>query len=114
MSNYKWTIVALECLPTLGEMTDYVIQCHWRYGISNGEDPTAEGYIYTDVFGVQSFEQNPEATGFTPYAELTEAQVIGWLEASMDVTAMQENLQERLNNIINPPIIQPPLPWNNA
>lgn len=111
MSNYKWTIVALECLPTLGEKTNYVITCHWRYGVSNGDDPSAEGYIYTDIFGSQSFQQDDTAVDFTPYEELTEAQVIGWLEAAMNVPSMQAGLDDRLDRIINPPIIQPRLPW---
>ena len=114
MLNYKWTIVALECIPDLDGIKDYVVTCHWRYGISNGDDPTAEGYVYTDIFGAQSFPQDASQPDFTPYADLTEAQVIGWLEASMDVEKMQEQLNKRLEDIINPPIIQPPLPWQSS
>ena len=113
MSNFKWTISALECLPKYESVQDYVITCHWRYGIDNGLEPTDKDYIYTDIFGAQSFQRGEITPDFTPYADLTEAQVIGWLEASLDVATMQVQLEQRLENIINPPIIQPPLPWQS-
>jgi len=37
--------------------------------------------------------------------------VIGWLESTLDVPAMQTSLDNQLENIINPPIVSPPLPW---
>ena len=113
MSNYKWTIVALDCIPMLNGMKDYVVTCHWRYGIENGTDPEAPDYVYTDIYGAEGFTQNPDMPDFTPYADLTEAQVIGWLESSLDVPAMQEQLAKALENIINPPIVQPALPWQS-
>ena len=104
-NQYKWSINALEYKPVEGDLTDVVVTCHWRYGVSNGEQPNAIGYYYTDIFGAQSFQIPTDTTNFIPFADLTEADVIGWLEASMDVPAMQQQLDARLENIINPPIL---------
>ncbi|MGI9192591.1 MAG: hypothetical protein ACR2IL_10770, partial [Chitinophagaceae bacterium] len=51
---------------------------------------------------------------FTPYAELTEAEVIGWLEAAMGeetLAAQVTALDKQIADQINPPVIRPPLPW---
>jgi hypothetical protein len=53
----------------------------------------------------------PEGT-FTPYADLTQDQVLGWCWANgVDKTATEAAVQTQIDNQINPPIIQPPLPW---
>lgn len=105
-STYYWIIVQLDCKPELEGMQDYVVAVHWRYGIEQGE-------YKTDTYGVQSF-QVTEGSTFIPYEELTEEIVIGWLTDSLDVETMQNNLQIALNDLINPPIIYPPLPWLNS
>lgn len=102
--SYSWTIVQLDCKASIDGFTDYVVTAHWRYGVSNGT-------IYTDMYGATSFTVDPEQPNFIPYEDLTEDDVIGWLESSLDVPAMQVSLATQLENIINPPIISPPLPW---
>jgi hypothetical protein len=101
--TYYWIIVQLDCKPEIDGMQDYVVAVHWRYGIQQGD-------IKTDIYGVQQFQVN-EGSTFIPYEDLTEDVVIGWLEGSLDVPAMQESLAKQLEEIINPPIIYPPLPW---
>lgn len=103
-NQYKWTIVALEYKPVEGALTNVVVNVHWRYGVGNGIDPTAEGYVYTDTFGTQSFEVPTDTANFIPFDSLTEVDVIGWLETSLDTTTMKAQLDARLDNIINPPI----------
>ena len=39
---------------------------------------------------------------FTPYADLEKSDVVGWLEAGLDVEAMQENLDNQNELQINP------------
>jgi hypothetical protein len=39
---------------------------------------------------------------FKPFEEVTEADVIAWLEAKLDVEAMQEGLSNQLDAIANP------------
>jgi len=104
MNTFNWTIAQLDCIPELDGVQDYVVTVHWRYGITNGT-------YSTDIYGAQGFPQSPESENFIPFAELTEADVIGWLENSLDVPSMQTNLTTALDNIINPPIVSPPLPW---
>jgi hypothetical protein len=62
------------------------------------------------VYGTASFPA-PEGT-FTPYADLTQAQVLGWCWANgVDKDATEASIQSQINGQINPTVIQPPLPW---
>jgi hypothetical protein len=53
----------------------------------------------------------PSDTDFTAYPDLTEDQVISWLEAGNDVEALQANVAAKIADIKNPPIVNLPLPW---
>jgi hypothetical protein len=56
----------------------------------------------------------PEGT-FTPYADLTQAQVLGWVWASgIDKANVEAGVQGQIDNLINPPTVTPPLPWASA
>ena len=80
---------------------------HWSVAAQDGE---FSGYSY----GSQALTLDPEAA-FTPFADLTEAQVIGWVHAAMGeeaVAAVEANLATQIENAKNPPVVNPPLPWS--
>ena len=106
-TTYTWNIVALDCKPTVGSLTDYVVTSHWTL---SGTDGTYTGSVY----GTVSFEVNPDKPDYTPYADLTEAEVIAWTQGALgaeQVAAYEFNVLQQIENQINPPIVQPPLPW---
>jgi hypothetical protein len=99
-----WIIERLLVKPTEGSLTDVVITADWR---CNGTDETYSGTCY----GSASFAP-PSGSGFTPYEDLTQEQVLGWCFANgVDKTAIEANVTAQIENQINPPIIAPPLPW---
>lgn len=105
--SYKWVISQLDCIPQDGSYTDVVVVCHWRRQateIVDGKD------YFTECYGAQSFSSQ-DIQDFTPYDQLTFDQVCGWLESSLDVAAMDASLDQQIQNLINPPIVSPPLPW---
>jgi hypothetical protein len=80
-----------------------VITADWR---CNGSQDQYTGTCY----GSASFQ--PPSGSFTPYEDLTEAQVLGWCYANgVDKTAIEANVTQQINDQINPPVIAPPLPW---
>jgi len=106
MNTINWLIEAMDCKPQEGDLTDVVITAHWR---CNGTDGTYSGTVY----GTCSFGQ-PEGS-FTPYADLTQEQVLGWCWASgVDKDATEANIDQQIANQVNPPIVTPPLPWSQA
>jgi hypothetical protein len=105
-TTYNWTIQAMDCVPQEDGHTDVVVTAHWNVSATDG--------TYTSsVYGTQSFTYNPE-TSFTPYADLTQEQVVGWVQEGMGaegVASLEANLDTQIENQINPPIVTPPLPW---
>ena len=109
MSNtYTWTISEMDCRPQVGDLTDYVVTSHW---ICSGTDGTFTGSFYSTA----SFTVDPEKPNYTPYDELTEAEVIAWTQAALgvtQVTAIYTSIDSQIQNQIDPPIVTLPLPWN--
>jgi hypothetical protein len=105
-TTYQWTIQAMDCVPQEDGHTDVVVTAHWNASATDGT-------YSSGVYGTQTFTYDP-ASSFTPYDQLTQEQVVGWVQAGMGidaVTALQENLDKQIANQINPPIVTPPLPW---
>lgn len=104
-----WTIVQMDAYPEADGETDVVFNVHWTL---TGTDGTYSGSVY----GAQSVSLDPAAP-FTPYADLTEAQVIGWVQGAMgaeQVAAYEDNVAQQIADQINPPVVTPPLPWSAA
>jgi hypothetical protein len=100
----NWSVSQMDCLPQTAEGADYVICCHWQ---CNGVDGDYSGSVYgTCGFAVA------EGEAFTPYADLTLEQVLGWCWANgVDKESAEAAVEQQIENQKNPPVISPPLPW---
>ena len=98
-----WNISVLNCIPQTAEGADYVVTAHWQ---CTGVDGAYTGQVYSTC----SF---PVVQGaFTPYDQLTQDQVLGWIWANgVDKAATEAAVEQQIQNQINPPIVSPPLPW---
>ena len=104
MITYTWNISQLNCVPQAPEGADYVVVAHWNL---SGTDGTYSGSVYsTCSFPVVQGES------FTPYADLTQDQVLGWCWSNgVDKDSAEAAVAQQIENQINPPIVSPPLPW---
>jgi len=103
MTTLSWIIERLLVKPTEGSLTDVVITADWR---CNGTQDQYSGTCY----GSCSFQ--PPTGEFTPYEDLTQAQVLGWCYANgVDQAAVEANVTQQINDQINPPVVTLPLPW---
>ena len=103
MTTISWIIERLLVKPAEGTYSDVVITADWR---CNGTDGNYSGTCY----GSASFA--PPTENFTPYPDLTEAQVLGWCWSNgVDKTAIEANVAAQIAWQIDPPVISPPLPW---
>jgi hypothetical protein len=104
MTTITWNISVLDCLPQSAEGADYVVTAHWQ---CTGVDGDYSGSVYsTCSFAVV------EGTSFTPYANLTQAQVLGWVWANgVDKDATEAAVEGQIEAQKNPPVVSPPLPW---
>ena len=101
-----WSVVQMDAYPEYEDETDVVFNVHWTLV---GTDGTYNGSVYGSV-GVSL----DEGSTFTPYADLTEAQVIGWVQAALgeeQVASYEANVAQQIADQIDPPVVTPPLPW---
>ncbi len=111
MPTLSWIIERLLCKPVEGTLTDVVITADWR---CNGTETTGTGddaKTYSGTcYGSCSFA--PPTENFTPYDQLTEQQVLNWCwENGVDQAAIEANVNQQIQNQINPPVVVLPLPW---
>jgi hypothetical protein len=105
----QWYINAMDCKPQDGDLTDFVVVVHWT---RNAKENINNVEYFASVYGTQSFSA-ADVTNFIPYDQLTYEIVCGWLDGSIDVAALDLNLDQQIENQVNPPIVTPPLPFTN-
>ena len=109
MTTYTWIISQLDTAPQDGDLHDVVKTIHWRYqGTEVVGDKTYTAEVYSSYGCAQ-----PSDTDFTAYPDLTEDQVISWLEDGLDVSSLKANIDAQIENQKNPPIVNLGLPWEN-
>jgi len=91
MTTFAWSIPNLERKTADG----FVFVCHWVCRATDG-DFSASSY------GTAGFQQDPEPESFTPYEDLTEEQVLGWLFNSIDKDATEAALAAKIEADKNP------------
>lgn len=103
---YTWQFVRLDVYPTYGALANVVQSVHWEVTASDGVGHAAQAY------GEQSLGP-PDPENFTPFAELTQAQVQGWTEAALgaELAAMQSQLDAAIQQQISPSIVPMSPPW---
>lgn len=105
-NTYRWVITQLTCVPQQYGKTDVVINAAWEEIGSNG--------AYTASVSGTSFLTYTPGSPFTPYPDLTQDQVIGWVQASLgpeQCAALNASLDQQLSQQTNSPVVNPPLPW---
>jgi hypothetical protein len=104
---FSWTISELNCAVESEGLPDVINQIHYRYNATQEHD----GKVYfADTYSVASVTQ-PNPQNFIPYEDVTEAEVIGWLEQILPVEAMQLALENNIALQITPKEVTLPLPW---
>ncbi len=97
----------MNAYPEYEGQPDVVFTVHWTL---TGTDGTYAGSVYGSVGVTLS-----TSGAFTPYADLTEAQVISWVQDALGeevILGYEANVAEQISNQIAPPVVTPPLPWS--
>lgn len=100
---YIWTITSMESTPDTG----VVVTANW---VCTGEQ---DGFT---TFIGNSCAFPPPGTPFVPYPDLTQDEVLNWCwtDGGVDKAATEAAVQNALDLLINPPVVQNPLPWQTA
>jgi len=102
-TTFTTTITAMYTLQQPDP--NYVVNALWEVTGVDGE--------YTASIGGNTTFDSNQAETFIPYADLTEAIVIGWIPEQAMASA-QACVQGQINSLITPPVSpqNTDLPWN--
>lgn len=100
-----WTITSMLTAPSADGQTNVVQSVGWLCEDTDGTNIARQGG--------KAIMPAPGPT-FTPYDQLTEAQVIGWVQDTLGqqkVTAIEQGLSDQIAYMQAPPVVALPLPW---
>lgn len=105
MTTFTTTVTQMYTLPQEAGQTDVVVNV--QYLITGVDGANTANIGFSQQFTIQQGE------AFTPYAQLTQAQVVGWADPQT-VSNMQACVQGQINSMVNPPVSpsSQPLPWS--
>jgi len=101
MTTYLWTIQQMDRLTADG----FVVTVH--YNVS-----ATDGTYSANTYGTVGYTEQPGET-YTPYADLTEAQVVGWVHNSLNKDATEASLAAQIALQQNP-VTATGTPWSQA
>jgi hypothetical protein len=104
-NTYTTTINAMYTVQAPNP--NYVVNVLWTL---TGTDGTHTASINGNTqLAIEASDPN-----FVPYANLTQAIVIGWIPPNQ-IASAQSNVDGQIQSIINPPVspANTPLPWSN-
>ena len=108
MTTFTTTITSMYTLPQVAGKSNVVVTA--MYDVTG-----VDGTYTANIGGSQQFTLSEESAGFTAYASLTEAQVIGWIPENQ-IASAQACVQGQIDSMITPPVSpsSQALPWAAA
>ena len=104
--QYIWGITKIKAYPAVEDKVNVICTVEWKLTATNGEHNK-------QIFGTISVPVE-HLEPFTPYDDLTEEQVLGWVHGMMgpdQIAQLEAGLLVQLEEMINPPIVTIALPW---
>lgn len=108
MNQYEWRVIALDIRPSDNGLDNVVVGVSYEVTVYDPDVGDTAGTQMRANCGA------PNTEDFTPYSQLTEAQVIEWVQTSLGENIIAEVyafLDSLLINNRKPAITQLPLPW---
>lgn len=103
----NWEIIKIISKPKVGNLTEVAFEIFWR----RFETLNINGNNYTiDKYGVYECA-NPNPDDFTPYNELKENTVIGWLDNGVNVNVIDKQIDDSFLALTYPNLENYGLPW---
>jgi hypothetical protein len=95
--NFTWNVVQMDRLTSDG----FVVTVHYTVNAVDGE-------FTASTYGTVGFTQ--EEMDYVPFEQLTQEQVIGWVQDSLGKDTVEEALATQIESKKNP-VSESGLPW---
>jgi hypothetical protein len=101
MTTFNWQVVQMDRLTS----DNFVVTCHYTVTATDG--------TYTaSTYGTTSYTQEA-GKSYVPYADLTEAICVGWVQTSIGKDTTEASLQSQIDLLKNP-VQESGVPWTTA
>ena len=97
-TTYNWSVVQMDRLTSDG----FVVTVHYNVSATDGD-------YSASTYGTVGYTEQPDES-YTPYDELTEAQVVGWVQESLGKDTVEESLAGQIEAQQNP-VQATGVPW---
>jgi hypothetical protein len=105
--TYSYQIYELKEVPTLGDLNNVITEVRYSY-VGTNEDGI------TSTYPGRTALPAPDSEAFIPTAELTEENVIEWLEANANLEVMQAAIEQHIEQQSGTIYRGSTLPWAPA
>lgn len=97
--SYTWKITICKHEVATGG----IIEAYWQCDAADGD-------IRARTYGSQTFVPDSTDPNFTPYDQVTEDQVLGWVWGQVDKTETESLLAAQISEKMNP-VVESGTPW---
>lgn len=94
-NTYTFKINSVDCYTSVDNLSNVIYNVHFGYMVEN------EDGVYAYINNVQQLE-SPSAESFIDFENIREADVIGWIESSVNVEKLKESLDRMLQEKVAP------------
>ncbi len=108
MNTKQWVISQLKCKIQDGDLEEVVFVIHYR---RQATEVDGDKTYFAETYSTLSVPA-PEPSDFSPYEDLTKAQVEGWLDELLPVVDIDASLDAQIELQKNPITNTPALPWS--
>lgn len=104
-NTYSLEILRLEVKLLENTLENVVFQAHWRYTATSEDGQYIEQVVGTASIGA------PDLDNFVPFEDLTESQVVSWVESAVDFEPFKQNLDAAILEKQQPTAEVKNVPW---
>lgn len=106
----QWIVVSLGAYPTYQDLSTVVYNVQFRLSATD----TVNDKVYTStVYDQVNLDLSNLTTEFTPFSALTEEQVVGWLQSTVDVSSYTVRLSSAIQSQAYPKTLGLNPPWKS-
>ena len=122
-NTYQWFVTNMDCYPQDADQTNVVYKVYYyveafsseTHAVTQADGSITQNLYQATICGEQDFTYTA-GSPYTPYDQLTNDMVVGWIQSALGtdgVATIIAKLDTMIADQINPPVVNPPLPWSN-
>ena len=106
MPTYTYDIISLYTKPSKDSLSNVVSEVNWRY-------QATDGAYYADLY-LRTKLGDADPSEFVDYDQLTDETIFSWIESTLDMSAIKQEVDKRLNEKRSPQLIEKKVPWDKS